>query len=188
MRALGPRLAAGVIAASLLLGGCGPNPAPRSLPKPSTSPSPSSSTAPAATPPVLPAAARLKTKAGAIAFARHYVDLINFAQATGRLDGLRAVEEASCKSCAKAESYLRDLYGHGGALHGGAFKVRSASALMNPATRGWLVEVGVLFGPQRVDHPSPTPDETPQGGRLPINVQVAWRSKGWRVLEWTRGA
>jgi hypothetical protein len=186
MRTVWPRLLAGLVAGVLLLGGCGENPEPKQLPKPSKSSSPSASASP--TPPAMPAAAKEKTKAGAIAFARHYIDLINFAQSTGDLRALQAVEGRTCKSCAQAESYLERLYGSGGTIRGGDFEVLSASALKNPSTHGWLVELGVRFGPQVVDHPSPKPDEHPKGGRLPLNIQVAHRSSDWSVLEWTRGA
>jgi hypothetical protein len=168
----------------LLLAGCGGSPEPKSLPKPS----PSTSAPASPTPPVMPDAAKEKSRAGAITFARHYVKLINFAQSTGRLDELKAVENTGCKSCAQADGYLADLYDSGGSIRGGAFTINTVSSLKNPATGGWLVELGVEFGPQVVDYPSPKPDEHPKGGRLPLNVQVAWLEGEWRVLEWTRGA
>ena len=85
MRTVWPRLttglAAGLVAAGLLLSGCGgDSPEPKPLPKDSKS-SPSAS--PSATPPEMPAAAKKKTKAGAIAFVRHYVELINYAGRSG---------------------------------------------------------------------------------------------------------
>jgi hypothetical protein len=188
MRTVGPRLAAGLIAAGLVLAGCGGSAEPKQLPAPSKSSSPSASPSDVPAPPVLPEAAKAKTKDSAIAFARHYVSLINYAQSTGRVDALKAVEDPGCRSCARADAYLADLYQRGGAIRGGEFRIQGASALRNPATQGWLVELGVRFGAQTIDHPSPTPDEHPDGGRLPLNVQVAWRVSGWRVLEWTRGA
>ena len=75
MRTVRHRLAAVAgVTCLLLASGCGGNPSPKPLPKsdpkPSASPSPSSS----ATPPVLPAAAKAKTKAGAVAaFGNYYV-------------------------------------------------------------------------------------------------------------------
>ncbi len=97
MRTVWPRLLAGLVAGVLLLGGCGEeSPKPKPLPKPSESPSASASP----TPPAMPAAAKNQSKAGAIAFARHYVDVINYAQSTGDLEALQAVEDKACKSCA----------------------------------------------------------------------------------------
>ncbi|HET9499371.1 MAG TPA: hypothetical protein VFO98_03835, partial [Marmoricola sp.] len=68
-----------VIGAGVLVGAvfataaCGGDPSSSPSPSPSVSPSPSpSSTAP--TPPPLPDAARKDTKAGAVAFVRHYVE------------------------------------------------------------------------------------------------------------------
>src|SRR6188472_1118800 len=79
----------------LLLAGCGGSPEPKPPPKtePSTSPSPS------ATPPVMPAAAKEKTKAGAIAFVRHYIGLINYTQATGSTAELAQSETSDCNTC-----------------------------------------------------------------------------------------
>ncbi len=78
MGTVGPRLAAGLVACSVLLAGCGGSPAPKPLPAPRPSSSPSPTTTPAAAP-AMPEAAKAKTRAGAIAFARHYVELINYA-------------------------------------------------------------------------------------------------------------
>lgn len=177
-------LAAVIGALGFGVAGCGGSAEPQPLPRPTASTSPS----PSATPPVMPAAAKEKSKAGAIAFARHYVDLINFAQSTGHVAELRAVEDAGCKSCQRADAYLEGLYKSGGSIRGGEFKIKSVSSVKNPETRGWLVELGVEFGPQVVDHPEPEKDEHPKGGQLPLNVQVAEHENGWRVLQWTRGA
>ncbi len=56
----------------LLLAGCGGSPEPKPPPKAEPSASPSASASP--TPPVMPAAAKEKTKAGADAFTRHFVE------------------------------------------------------------------------------------------------------------------
>ena len=185
-----PRLVVvGLLLALLgLVAGCGGNPKPETLPSPTPSPSSSATATAGPSPPVLPAAAKARSLAGARAFARHYISLINYAQATGRVDSLSAVEAAGCKSCASSERYLSDLYAGGGTITGGDFKITGITTVPNPATEGWLVEIGVEFGPQLVDHPAPKTDEHPKGGRLPLNVQVAWQDDGWRVLEWTRGA
>ena len=81
MRTVWLRLLAGLVAAGLLLTGCGgDSPEPKPLPKDSKS-SPSAS--PSATPPVLPAAAKRKTKAGAAALVRHFLKSMGYAGVTG---------------------------------------------------------------------------------------------------------
>ncbi len=99
MRTVGPRLAAGLLAA-LVLGGCGGSPEPRPLPKPTTSPSPSPSATP--TPPVLPQAAKAKTKAGAIAFARTFIETLNYSGRHGRYGSL--CESSTSHCCTRCEA------------------------------------------------------------------------------------
>ncbi len=180
MRTVWPRLLAGLVAVVLLLGGCGEDsPKPKPLPKPSKSRAPPRRL-PA--PPAMPCCGEepIEGRARLPSLATTST-LINFAQSTGDLQALRAVEDKACKSCAQAESYLAELYGSGGSIRGWrTSKSLSASALKNPSNR-WLVSLGVRFGPQVVDHPTPKADEHPKGGRLP-----AQHSGGVR-LEWMEG-
>ncbi len=68
----------------LALAGCGGD--PKADPPPSTTPTPTVSPSPSATPtvPALPEAAKANTKAGAIAFVKYYVGLINHAASDRR--------------------------------------------------------------------------------------------------------
>jgi len=75
----------------LLVAGCGGD--PKADPSPSTSPAPSISSTPTPSPPTLPDAAKANTKAGAIAFVKYYVELVNHAQATGDVGKLQSVED-----------------------------------------------------------------------------------------------
>ena len=186
MRTVGPRLAAGLFAASLLVSGCGGNPEPQPLPKPTVSPSPSASAS--ATPPVMPSAAKAKTKAGAIEFARYYVELINHAQATGDTVALAGLESPECKTCARSRKGIERLYESGAVVRGGDWSIGGISAIRNPATDGWLVELAVRFGPQFIDRPGSADDQDLKGGRLPVNLQLEWRDSSWQVGESTRGA
>ena len=69
--------------AACLLTACGGSGNPEPAPLPTTStPSPTASASP--TPPAMPAAAREKTKAGAIAAVRHFLKAMAFAGDTGQ--------------------------------------------------------------------------------------------------------
>jgi hypothetical protein len=168
----------------LLVSACGGSAKSQPLPRPTASLSPSASP----TPPVMPAAAKEKTKAGAIAFARHYVDLINHAQATGDVSPLAAAERPDCTSCQRSRSAVTQLYESGATVDGGDWTIEGADALKNQGSGGWLIEMHVSFGPQQVDRPGSSSDQQLKGGRLPVNVQLVWEGDAWKVAECTRGA
>ena len=78
-RLVPPALLTVLVLPALTLAGCGGS----SGDDPSPSPTVSTTTSASPTAPALPEAAMANTKAGAVAFARHYIELINYAQATG---------------------------------------------------------------------------------------------------------
>lgn len=184
-RALATTTATVVLLLTAACGGGNPEPAP--LPKASTSSaSPTASAGPSA--PVLPAAARAKTKAGAIAFAKHYVQLINHAQSTGDTAPLRAVEAATCPSCKQLRSTIEALYATGAKVAGGEWVIRGLTPIRNPASGGWFIGLSIAFGPQTVERPGTGKDQKLAGGKLPINMQLVWATESWKVEECTRGA
>jgi len=188
MRTVWPRLttglAAGLVATGLLLSGCGgDSPEPKPLPKESKS-SPSAS--PSATPPEMPVAAKKKTRAGAIAFVRHYVAVLNYATFSGQTSAARALDGGKCSSCKRMLASIDSVYEKGGRVEGGAWKPTPVSDIPHPGGSGWTVDAKISYGPQVV---YATADAEPKkytgGGRL---VSFILESSGgaWEVSEWTR--
>src|SRR5689334_7529083 len=120
------RLVVGACLAVALVG-CGGD--PEADPSPSPSSPSSSSTTPA--PRVMPEAAKANTKAGAVAFAKYCIALINHAQATGDVEALAAVEDPDCKSCSKVRHSVTRIYGAGGSIAGGTWRPHMSVALRN---------------------------------------------------------
>lgn len=178
-----------ILALCLLVAGCGGEP---SAPVPSSGPSATASPTPSSTPtgaPVLPEAATQNTKAGAIAFVKHYIELINYAQATGDTAALAAVDSKACKSCANARNHLDQIYAAGGHITGGEFSVAVYQAVQNAAFGDWAVFVGLHFAPETVVQPTRTPPyEHYKGGQGPATFFPEFRSTGWAVAEWNRGS
>jgi hypothetical protein len=182
-------IALGTIGAMLVLAlaGCGGD----SKADPSASSSPSAPvTSPASTtptPPAMPAAAKADTKAGAIAFVRHYIDLINYAQATGDVEALAAVEDVGCKSCADGRHYLQSVYQGHGHIAGGALSITTRDALKNASVHGWTIDGSLRYGPQTVVQPTmPTPTQHLKGGGVLVTVITSFAAGRWTVAEWTR--
>jgi hypothetical protein len=166
----------------LIVAGCG------SDPKADPSPSPSSPvTSPVSTtpsPPVMPDAAKANTKAGAIAFVRHYIDLVNYAQATGDVNALEEVEDHGCKSCEHGQTYLSSIYEAKGHIDGGQWTIRRVTA--EKSGENWAVTVSGDFAPSDVfTAPSAAPSHA-SGGPTLTNF-VVWHSNDWKVRTWFSG-
>lgn len=178
-----PRFVVGALALVFALAGCGGDP----VADPSPTPSTPVSTAPTVSPaPTMPAEALANTKAGAVAFVRHYIDLLNFAQVTGRTDELAKLEDPNCVSCTKVSTYLSQIYAGGGAVQGGRWVIQHISATRGPDDGTWVVEVLGKFEPSTVVPSSGATPRTTQGGPAPTTFYLRHTSQ-WTVTKWTRG-
>ena len=170
----------GVLATGLLLGGCGGDPKA----EPSPSPSPPVSSTPTPAPPALPPAATANTKAGAIAFVKHYIDLINYAQATGDVAPLKAESSNTCKSCNSVSEVAQSIYAEGGHISGGRWRIKAMFAVA--AEPGWIVTARINFGPQVVRKTDSAAEQNLGGGTLLLNVHAKRMHSGWEVSSWDR--
>lgn len=152
-----------------------------------TAPEPSPSVTPVATPsptavkvepPELPERARLNTKAGAEAFLRHYVDLVNYAQATGETGALSAAASPGCRACAAFERRVDDVYGKGGTIETSGLRVIRTSS-MRVAPSIWLVSVVSRAGEEKVRIPG-KPVQTVPTERTRLNFTLEYR-RAWSV-------
>jgi len=133
--------------------------------------------------PVLPEEAKENTKVGAVAFVRHYVDLINYAQATGDVEALAAVEADSCKSCVLGREFFESVYAMGGRIEGGTFRAAAVAPLPNPVDGDWLVAVGFRIASDTVFRPGQTPEVTHhKASRLLTSHIVKFVDGGWRII------
>jgi hypothetical protein len=174
-------LAGGVVAALLLAGCSGDEPAaePPPLKAPTTSPvATESPTTPE--PPVLPAAARENTKAGAVAFAHHYIDLINYATATGQSDGLLRASGAKCGACRETGRFIDRVYADGGFIRGGNWHPRSYSIVAN-GRASWIVAVQIDANTQKFRPKFGAPTITRTGGNYTVALASAWRHRRWII-------
>lgn len=180
-----------VVAAGLVLTGCGPDAKPTApgTPTPSTvTPTPKPTPKPLEqVAPVLPEAAKADTKAGAVAFVRHYVNAVNHAMQTGDVAYLRSLSRAGCDSCHAIETAIAKIERHGGRSRGGEWRIaKIVSVFQNSSVLGWLaiaqVQVGRhLVWPTNAAKPLTVPAES----RL-FNFQVGRTSDRWEVTRWTR--
>lgn len=177
------RLLVIVLSCAVALAGCGGDPKADPSPAPS---SPTTSASPTPTPPVMPGAAKANTKAGAVAFVKYYIELINHAQATGDTEALARVESDSCHSCKRARNSLDEIYASGGHLEGGEWTADIRSVTRRPDVDGWTALVLAQYAPQKIVKSGGT---TPlKGGKSLITFVVRRDAVSWNVLQWTRAS
>lgn len=76
--------------------------------------------------PVLPEAAKAETKEGAIAFAKHWYKLLNYAYQTGEFRLMDEVTDSSCRLCAKVRPGIKEWNSEGRWIVGGLVQAKGA--------------------------------------------------------------
>lgn len=173
----------GAVVLLLALAGCGGDPKadPPPTPSPSTSPV---STTPSA--PAMPEAAKENSKAGAIAFVRHYIAVFNRAQSTGDTQQLAALSSPDCADCQAAIDGLKRIYETGGKIAGGDLEPGPATAAQNKAEHRWLVLIRIESGPQSVTTAANAAPSQMPGGTRSMEFGVKHEASTWKVASWTR--
>lgn len=98
------------LALALPLAGCGDDPAPSPTPSASTSPATASPSPTGPVAPVLPAAAKANTEAGAKAFVRYWFEAVTYAMQTGDTGPIDAVAHESCGACSNVHDSVDRIY------------------------------------------------------------------------------
>lgn len=175
-------LAAGLLGL-LVLSGCGGSP-PEDPPTSAPSPSPTSTTPPA---PELPEEAKANTKAGAEAFVRYYVDLINRTQVSGEPQLIRDASLPTCRTCTSALDVVIDLHDRGATIDGGQWTLKSTE-VSRPETPPGSDPVAVVHATidaarQVVHEPGKKPVTYP-AGVVKYFFTLTWTRTGWKVAAW----
>lgn len=131
--------------------------------------------------PSVPEEAKYKTDAGAIAFAKHYLETVNKVGQQPKLGVLEHLALESCKTCVRQRKTVDTLLAKRAHYTGPQMVLKSASRVADPAAI--VIEV-------RLDQPAISAvDETgavirsvAAKGLGSLAVTVSWQS-GWRVAE-----
>lgn len=172
----------GAVVLLVALAGCGGDPKANPPPSPSPSTTPVSTTPSA---PAMPDAAKENSKAGAIAFVRHYVELLNHLEATGDEAPMLAVSGPSCRSCASVAHAANKIYDAGGHVEGGVWSITDA-VVQHPAPAAWTVRIKGEIAPSTVVSGGSEPTRHGTGG--PANAEfVLTFDSTWKVAQWQTG-
>ncbi len=135
------------VAAALVLTGCSSDPQPRD-------PTPSATPTPTATPPSLPPQASEDTPEGAAAFVSYWVEVSNYAAATGDVDELSRISDPDCSGCQSYIDLYRDTYEAGGYFRGGDWKLGELALKVGADQTFATTTVAVAAGEAKSDSDS----------------------------------
>ncbi|GAB3580288.1 DUF6318 family protein [Calidifontibacter terrae] len=128
----------------------------------------------------MPEPAKFKTDAGAIAFAKYYLETVNKVGQSPKVGVLEALALPSCKTCANQQGSVKDWAANKERVSGPQFQVVSAHRVEGRA--GTVVNVickqpltYIVSG----DGASASPE--PVAGPFGEVFDLAWTTAGWRV-------
>jgi uncharacterized protein DUF6318 len=98
----------------------------------------------------MPAAARGTGPAAAEAFARYYVDLINYGAATGNTGRLSRVSGAPCRSCTAIVGNIQKIYRSGGKIDTRGWRILSADTARGRLEGQWVSTVRIREAAEHV--------------------------------------
>ncbi|WP_367303707.1 DUF6318 family protein [Nocardioides panacis] len=175
------RLAAVLVALAAAVSGCTDSAKPQPLPSTSAAPSvsPSASTSPTA--PVLPEEARGTSAASAKAFARFYIDTVNFAARTGITADLATLGTPRCVSCSAIRKNINRIYNAGGTIRSSGWQLTTVAPVPKQPKRRPILDLGVLQPPEVVKQTNKGPTKRYKGGRQPMTMHLRWTLVGWSV-------
>ena len=162
-----------------LAGGCTSNAETSPLPEPTVSASPSPSASP--TPPEHPAEAEGTTPKAAKAFARFWVETMNYAAATGDTSRADSVTTPRCDSCNEMLTRIAEVYAAGGEFRGEGWSVRQLRYQPFQPRRQPVVSVGIRVSPQVLIASEGSKPHTYDGGRNQLNLHLVFARAGWKV-------
>jgi Family of unknown function (DUF6318) len=146
---------------------------------PTSEPSPTGPTGPSA--PELPAAAKKHTKAGAIAFVRYYLDLLNYATHTGDVGPINRYSQDDCVGCQDDARFYEALYARGGwakGLHRGVHRV-TGSAPARPEDVYIGIEMNRTSGSYQLRRGAKTQTLPREQSRL--DFYLVWVQGHWMI-------
>ena len=187
------RTSAALLAASMLLAGCGGDTKPDAstpstirssptTPVPTTT-SASPTTASPATDPNIPAAARAHTPAGAAAFVKYFYGQLNVAWGQPRAGLLAPLSLPDCKTCSTLEDTAADMVAKHQRMRGDTARIDSVDPGATESNGDQSVVVtGGQLATSVVDSNGQKVRDIP-ADRIRFLATTRWTESGWRVSE-----
>ncbi|MFT4082924.1 MAG: DUF6318 family protein [Nocardioides sp.] len=178
------------------LSGCGDD-SPGSAPTPSTvittvdDPTPTTSpTAGRPQPPRMPAAARRHTLAGAKAFTRYFVEVLNYMTATADATILASLASENCDTCESVRLHEKKIRRRNGVISGGLHTARNIiayHAIDNDPSSPIIVQMKLHTTQEKISYPTGKldvfPTVTSRMEMTIVQVRHGWKISTWALLD-----
>lgn len=152
-----------LIVAAVALGACSGDPQPRE-PDPSVTPTST------ATPPPMPEQATEDSPEGAAAFVDYWVDVSNYAAATGDVTELSRISSPDCSGCQSYIDLYRDTYEAGGYFKGGDWTPQNVEVETVNESQQVFVSISAPSGSHRKSAHSSEMPTVPEQSELIFRV------------------
>ncbi len=132
--------------------------------------------------PAMPAAADGKGGSAARAFVHFWLKTLNYAIESGDSDAVAAISAPTCNECGRIVRTIDDIYGRGGRLSGGTWRMTSLRAL--PVDRGadWAGYVTAAVSEQEWTEPAGVQGLTYDAGQGFMYTYAARQWHSWRMV------
>lgn len=143
---------------------------------------------PSATPPVeepsMPPAARAPGRAGAEAFVRYYIDLVNYSGLTGDI-GEMELAASGCVSCKSLAEAFETTYERGGAYRTEGWRIQSQFTLRQPDGE-WASLLKVNQAPMVWVKAAAAEPQRFEAKQLNLRVALKRQEDEWKIADFTQ--
>lgn len=154
-------------------------------PTPSYKPADASGRAQNVPVPVLPEAAKVETKEGAIAFAKHWYTLLNYAYQTGEFRLMDEVTDPSCRLCAKVRPGIVEWNSEGRWIVGGLVEAKGAyTSFVKTAQGNYQVTTQLQQSAGTLYRPDSTVEKSVPASQVLADIMILRFSEGrWMAMD-----
>lgn len=172
------RIAAAAAVPLLVVGGCSEDPEPIIEPPAETTSVADPTPTPEAKEPW-----EEKSKAGAVAFAKHWFDAFGEAINSGRSADLRELSGKRCAACAAILRRIDSIESAGGFYESPGWRVLRVSKVERPASGEASMAVRVLQGAERFKESADSDVVRNPASRASYAVTLGWTDGFWQMTE-----
>lgn len=162
---------------SALLAGCSDDDPEPIVADPPASPSASSSSASAS---AAPEPWQVRSKAGAVAFVEHWVEVLNGASRSGDVTRFREVSSPGCESCIALAERITALYEQGGRINGDGWQVEQAAVTAGSSNSRPVLAVRIDQPFQVVQFANGKTERYPASAST-FEAALLWRTGRWEM-------